>query len=102
MRSHFNVFSGRSCSWAALVMGAMTSTSNSVEEMFHRRHAVLTAAIAFFLFFLVFRVSWTFNVLPEVVWNRFVAVTNRGEFSLVYLLNFMAAGYILAWLMIEH
>ncbi|HEX2525886.1 MAG TPA: OpgC domain-containing protein [Geminicoccus sp.] len=102
MRSHFNVFAWQIVFMSGMVMGVLTSTRQIEWRNVFRpdQRAVVVAALAFFLFFLLFRVSWTFGILPEVVWNRFVAVTNRGEFSLVYLLNFVATGYLLAWVMI--
>ena len=102
IRSHFNIFAWQVVFMTGLVLGALTSTRQiEWKEVFHpERRTVLVAAVAFFLFFMALRISWTFGVVPEVTWDRFVAVTNRGEFSFVYLLNFAATGYIVAWLMI--
>jgi hypothetical protein len=102
MRNHFNVFAWQVVFMAGLVMGALTSTRRIAwGEVFHpERRTLLTAALAFFLFFMTYRLGWTFGFLPGASWDRFVTITNRGEFSLVYLLNFAATGYVLAWLLI--
>jgi hypothetical protein len=102
MRNHFNVFAWQIVFMSGMILGVMTSMRQIEWRNVFRpdRRAAVIAALAFSLFFLLFRMSWTFGVLPEVVWDRFVAITNRGEFSLIYLLNFMASGYLLAWLLI--
>ncbi|WP_035484353.1 OpgC family protein [Geminicoccus roseus] len=102
MRNHFNVFAWQVVFMAGLVMGALSATHRiDWKKVFHpSSRSMLLAAVVFFSFFMAFRLGWTFGVIPEASWDRFVAITNRGEFSLVYLLNFVATGYLLAWLLI--
>jgi hypothetical protein len=102
MRNHFNVFAWQVVFMGGLVLGALTSARMiEWQQVFHpERRVILTAALAFFLFFMLFRLGWTFGLIPVATWDRFVAITNRGEFSLVYLLNFLATGYLLAWTLI--
>lgn len=102
MRNHFNVFAWQVVFMAGLVMGALTSTRQiDWQTVFHPgRRMLLVTAFSFFLFFMLLRLSWSFGLVPEVTWERFAKVTNRGEFSLVYLLNFVATGYLLAWTLI--
>jgi len=85
-----------------LVLGALTSARMiEWQQVFHpERRVILAAALAFFLFFMLFRLGWTFGLIPTATWDRFVVITNRGKFSLVYLLNFLATGYLLAWTLI--
>ena len=102
VRAYFNVFAWQVVFMSGLVLGAMTSTGKIDWSRVFRpeQRTMLVTAITFFLFFMALRMSWTFSLVPDVTWDRFVAVTNRGEFSFVYLLNFLATGYLLAWVMI--
>src|SRR3546814_15428571 len=48
--------------------------------------------------FAVLRIWTAYGTLPDPVMQRFAAHGNRGEFGLIYLLNFAALAYLLTWL----
>jgi|HigsolmetaAR203D_1030402.scaffolds.fasta_scaffold00101_47 hypothetical protein len=64
-----------------------------------RRRALFAVAVGLVLLFLVYRLGFTLGYLPEDVGNRFLAHDNRNEFSLVYLVNFIALGYAMTWIL---
>lgn len=64
------------------------------------RRGLFTVALGFVLVFMAYRLSNTFGVVPEVLAERFAALDSRLEFSLVYLVNFLALGYVVTWLLI--
>src|SRR5690606_18933714 len=62
------------------------------------RTALVWAAVALVLVFMAFRFGFTFKLLPENMAERFRSLDNRVEFSFVYLVNFMATGYLVTWM----
>lgn len=50
--------------------------------------------------FAFWRFGFTLDVLPRVMMLRFWIFENRPEFSLVFLVNFVALGYLIAWLLV--
>lgn len=102
LRAHFNVFAWQVLFVSGLVFGALTATRqvdwNSVFRP-ERTELVLTAALLL-VFFLGWRLGFVFGFIPDDPASRFVSLDVRGEFSLVYLLNFTAAAYTVAWLLI--
>jgi hypothetical protein len=53
--------------------------------------------VAFFGFW---RFGFTFGALPEIMMLRFWIFENRPEFSLVFLVNFVALAYLVAWVLV--
>jgi hypothetical protein len=87
---------------AGLIMGAMAVAGRVEWGSSFRpdRTLLLKACLAALAFFLVWRAGFTFGVWHEITADRFRAHDNRQEFSLVFLLNFAALAYAVAWLLI--
>ncbi|WP_181704010.1 OpgC family protein [Chthonobacter albigriseus] len=101
LRAHFNVFAWQVVFMSGLVLGALTSARRIdwAKIMDPNRTTLAWTALILTLFFLALRLSRTFEVFPEAMGQRFPALDNRGEFSILYALNFAAVAYLLAWTM---
>ncbi|WP_185984603.1 OpgC family protein [Aureimonas mangrovi] len=102
LRAHFNVLAWQAIFMSGLVIGALTATKEIDwdEAMSPKRPEFAVAALAIVLFFMAWRVAFTWGLVPEIMAQRFGTLDIRGEFSLVYLLNFAALGYLVAWTLI--
>jgi hypothetical protein len=102
LRAHFNLMAWQMVFVSAMVLGVLTVTGRLRWEQVFRpdRTWLPKTALAICLFFLPFRVGLTANLIPPPILERFSQFELRGDFSLVYLLNFAAAGAGLAWLLI--
>ena len=102
MRVPFNVLA-----WQLLFMSAMTigvlAAQGKIEfrRFFDPARPALVKMLAFcLLFFLFFRLGFTFDLLPDSVATKFRMLENRSDFSVIFLVNFVTAAYVLAWLLI--
>lgn len=102
LRAHFNIFAWQVVFMSGLVLGALTSTRaiDWGKVMDPQKTALAKGALFLVLLFMAMRLARTFGVFPEVMEARFPAIDNRGEFSILYLANFAAIGYLVAWTMI--
>lgn len=100
LRTAFNVLAWQIVFMAGLVLGALTAAQRiEWQKIFTpEATALVWAALVLVLFFMGIRLSFTFGVMPEEMGLRFRALDNRPEFSFVYLVNFMATGYLVAWM----
>lgn len=98
-RTAFNVLAWQVVFMSGLVLGALTANGKIDwgKVMDPRRPALAWAALALVLVFMTIRFGFTFQYLPEAMKERFTSLDNRVEFSFVYLVNFMATGYLVAW-----
>ena len=64
-----------------------------------RRGPVLLA-LGVVLFFMAWRLGFTFGLVPDPVTGIFRIFENRPEFSVVFLANFVGLGYLVAWVLI--
>ena len=101
-RAHFNVLAWQVVFMSGLVLGALAATKQvDWGRLFDpERTAAPLIALAVVLVFMAFRVGFTWQVVPEMLAERFARLDVRGEFSIVYLANFAALGYLVAWVMI--
>ncbi|WP_048646103.1 OpgC family protein [Nitratireductor soli] len=99
-RTAFNVLAWQAVFMSGLVLGALTASGKIDwgKVMDPRRPALAWAAFALVLVFMTIRFGFTFQYLPEAMKERFTSLDNRVEFSFVYLVNFMATGYLVAWM----
>lgn len=99
-RTAFNVLGWQILFMAGLVLGALTATQQiDWKKVFSpERTAFVWAAVALVLVFMAYRLGFTFKVMPEAMGERFRSLDNRVEFSFVYLVNFMATGYLVTWM----
>lgn len=102
LRAHFNVFAWQAVFMSGLVLGALTTTRQIDWDkvMNPRATGLLWCAVGIVVFFMAWRLGRSFDVLPQSVVERIAATEIRGEFSLLFLLNFAGAAYLVGWLMI--
>jgi hypothetical protein len=102
LRAHFNVLAWQVVFMSGLVIGALAATGQiEWKRLFDpERPGPALVALGIVVAFMAFRVGFTWHVVPEMLAERFARLDIRGEFSLVYLANFAAMGYLVAWLMI--
>lgn len=102
LRSAFNVLAWQVVFMSGLILGALTALKRiQWREVFRPdQSGLVKVATAFLVFFLVWRLGFTFELVPGNVMKRFQAYEVRPEFSLVFMLNFAALAYVVAWLMI--
>jgi hypothetical protein len=99
LRAYFNVLAWQLVFMAGLMIGAaMAQGRIDWDRLFRRdRPELAIVAAALLLFFAVWRVLFNNFALPEPIAARFQVLANRGEFGIVYLLNFAAAAYAMTW-----
>lgn len=103
MRAAFNVLAWQIVFMTGLVLGSVTATQKiDWREVFARDGAVVLAWAAFVLVlcFLSIRMGFTFKFMPENMAEAIRSLDNRTRFSFVYLVNFMATGYLVSWMVI--
>lgn len=102
-RSYFNPLSWQTLFVGGLLIGCGLRTGTlDVEDWFGpQRSGLACLSLGFVLFFMSYRLGITFEVMPSALLDRFEQLSNRQEFRLVYLLNFVALGYLVTWLMVS-
>ncbi|MFN4088127.1 MAG: OpgC family protein [Alphaproteobacteria bacterium] len=99
LRAHFNVLTWQVLFIGGMILGALTVSGQiDWERVFRpdRPHLAVVASVAL-LFFLIWRIWTSYFPIPDPLMERFVAHGNRGEFGLIYLLNFAALAYLVTW-----
>ncbi len=102
LRSGFNPLAWQLVFVAGLLVGA-TSVAGRIDwqGLFRPDRTLLVGTcLAVLAFFLVWRVGFTFGAWHDLTADRFRVHDNRQEFSLVFLLNFAALAYAVAWALI--
>lgn len=103
LRTAFNVLGWQIVFMTGLVLGSLTATGQiDWKKTFARPEAAVLAwaALAVMLFFMAIRLGFTFKVMPEDMAEQIRSLDSRVEFSFIYLANFMATGYLVAWMVI--
>jgi hypothetical protein len=102
VRVPFNVLAWQLIFFGAMVIGVLWVQGKiDFERVFDPGKTALVKAFSVSLVvFAAFRLGLTFEIVPESVRQRFFLYENRAEFGLVFLLNFIALGYVLAWVLI--
>lgn len=102
LRVSFNLLGWQIVFFAGIVAGTLTSM-NKIEwqKVFTpERSRLAWTALAITLFFLPLRIATAHGLMPGVVLEKFGLMEVRADFGPVYLLNFAAVAYGLAWLLI--
>lgn len=102
MRAAFNVLGWQVIFVEAMVIGVLWAQGKvDFRRFFDPHKTLLVKALAVsLLFFLAFRLGFTFELIPENVMKRFQVYENRQEFGAVFLINFVILAYVMAWLLI--
>lgn len=102
LRAPFNLLAWQLLFVVAMMIGVSLSRGTfETERFFNPRETRLVAILApCLIFFLLFRLGFTFDLIPDVVTERFRHFENRAEFGLVFFANFVVAGYVFAWMLI--
>lgn len=102
IRNHFNLFGWQIIFFPAIVLGVLTAQNKIEWERIFTpsRTLIPIAALAFCLLFLPLRVATAYGFMPESIFEQFRPFEIRGDFGLVYLINFAAAASGMAWLVI--
>lgn len=99
LRAYFNVLAWQFVFMSGLMIGIAMAQGRVDWDRFFRRDrpqlAVISAVLL--LFFAIWRVWFNHFTPPEPIATRLHALANRGEFGIVYLLNFAAAAYAVTW-----
>lgn len=101
-RAYFNVLSWQVVFMSGVVLGSLTVTGQiDWQRVFDPAETrILWVCVAVLAFFLAYRWGGTFGLLPQVAVDRFRAAEVRETFALLFLVNFVALAYAVAWLMI--
>ncbi|MET1028296.1 MAG: OpgC domain-containing protein [Dongiaceae bacterium] len=105
---HFALLSGfNPLAWqilfvAGLIIGIrLNQGSLDLDQLFGpARRQIFKLALGISLVFMVCRLGIKYHFLPEMIAMRLQPYINRNEFGPIYLLNFVAAGYVVTWLLI--
>ncbi len=102
LRAAFNPLAWQVLFFSALVLGALWSKGDiDVGRILDpaRPGPAIVAGIVV-AFFAAWRLGFTFEAVPRVMMLRFWIFENRTEFSLVFLVNFVALAYLVAWVLV--
>ena len=102
IRVSFNLFGWQLVFYSALVMGAMTAQNKIAwTKIFSpQRSWIAKAALIVCIFFVPLRIATAWNLMPEFMLGKFSTMEIRADFGPVYLINFLAVGVGLTWLLI--
>lgn len=102
LRAAFNPLAWQILFFSAMAIGALWAQGKvdvgRILDPGRPGPAILAAVVV--AFFAFWRFGFTFELLPEVMMLRFWIFENRTEFSLVFLVNFVALAYLVAWVLV--
>lgn len=102
IRASFNMLGWQIVFFSALVIGVL-SVENKIDwgRIFSPEKTFLPkVALAVCLFFMPLRIATAWGLMPPYVLDKFATMEIRADFGPVYLLNFAAVAFGLAWLII--
>ena len=102
LRTAFNVLAWQIVFVSGLVAGTLGATGQLDWRSVLRpdRAGLAKACLAILVALAVWRLGLTFELWGREAMDRFWARERREEFSLVFLLNFAALAYLVAWLLV--
>ena len=102
LRVAFNPLAWQVLFFSAMALGALWTQGRldvgRILDPARTGPAIIAAIVV--VFFAFWRLGFTFDVLPKVMMLRFWIFENRTEFSLVFLVNFVALAYLVAWVLV--
>jgi hypothetical protein len=102
VRVSFNMMGWQIIFFAALVLGTMTA-QDKIDWGYilsPKRRLLPQAALAISLFFIPLRVATAHGLMPDFMIGKFATMEIRADFGPVYLINFIAVAYGVAWLVV--
>jgi hypothetical protein len=101
MRAPFNPLAWQILFIPGVAIGALIARGalDAATLFSPERTALLRVALSILLFFLAWRLALLAGWVDTPVLERFQSLERRNEFGLVFLVNFLAAGYAVAWLL---
>lgn len=102
VRVYFNPLAWQICFVAGVVFGCLTVTRQLDWAQLMTPECTLWAwtALAVLAIFAVVRLGMTFQLHPAALSTRIAGMDQKEEFGLIYLVNFAAAAYLMAWTLI--
>lgn len=102
IRSAFNPLAWQIVFMSAMVLGALWTQGRldvgAILDPQRPARAIVAAIVV--AFFCAWRLAFTFGLVQPGVMAAFQHFENRPEFSVVFLTNFVALGYLVAWLLV--
>jgi len=102
LRVAFNPLAWQVLFFFAMALGALWAQGRvdvaRILDPMRTTPAIIAAIVV--AFFALWRLGFTFDLLPKVMMLRFWIFENRTEFSLVFLVNFVALAYLVAWVLV--
>jgi hypothetical protein len=102
IHSHFNMLAWQAIFMTAMVLGLLTVQGTIDWRRFFdpSRTGLFAASAMTVLFFMVLRLSWTWEMLPKETVQHIEPYVNRTEFGPIYLINFVALAHMIGWLIV--
>lgn len=101
LRGFFNPLAWQLVFFSGMVLGALTATKRIDWSRVFRaeRIEIVVMALGVMAFFMVWRLGFTFGLVPDPMVQAFARFDNRADFGFVYLINFAATAYVVTWLL---
>ncbi len=102
VRVSFNMLGWQVIFFSAVVLGTLTAQDKIDWDYWlsPKRRLLPKAALAFVIFFVPLRVATAHGLMPDFMIGKFATMEIRADFGPVYLVNFLAVAYGVAWLVV--
>lgn len=102
VRVSFNMLGWQVIFFSALVLGVLTAQDKIDWDhwLSPKRRLLPKAALAFVIFFVPLRIATAHGLMPDFMIGKFATMEIRADFGPVYLVNFLAVAYGVAWLVV--
>jgi hypothetical protein len=102
LRVSFNLLGWQIVFFSGVIAGTLTSMGKiEWQKVFDpKRTTLVWTALAITIFFLPLRITTAHGLMPGFVLEKFGLMEVRADFGPVYLINFAAVAYGIAWLLI--
>lgn len=102
VRVSFNMLGWQVIFFSALVLGTLTAQGKIDWDhwLSPKSRLLPKAALAFVIFFVPLRIATAHGLMPDFMIGKFATMEIRADFGPVYLVNFLAVAYGVAWLVV--